>query len=104
MQIIKTIGYYKSINYNCDNIQNKNIENKIKNNKFKYSAFIFLLIIFSMLLILFGMFCQKKFFNKNRKIRANELEENFSYESNSKKNKNKSIINEEENEQKYHSI
>ena len=100
----KTIGYYKSINYNCDNIQNKNIENKIKNNKFKYSAFIFLLIIFSVLLILFGMFCQKKFFNKNRKIRANELEENFSYESNSKKNKNKSIINEEENEQKYHSI
>ena len=55
------------------------------------------------------MFFQKKCFNKNRKIRANELEENFSYESkfNNDKNisKNKTIIkDDDEKKEKYYNI
>ena len=50
------------------------------------------------------MFFQRKYCNKNRKIRANELEENFSYESKFNNDKNKNIIKDEENEQKYYSI
>ena len=102
---LKSIGYYKSTNvYN--NIENNN--NKV--NKMKYAFLIIIIFIFSFLLFLLGMFCQKKFLNKDRKIRANELEENFSYESNfnidkNKINKkNKSIIKEDDNEQKYYSI
>ena len=46
------------------------------------------------LLIYFGMIIQKKCFNKNRKIRANELDENFNYESkNDENNDNKLYIN-----------
>ena len=103
---LKTIGYYRYNNYYNDNLENKNENiNTEKKIKIKYSFLVILIIIFSFLLILFGMFCQRKYFNKNRKIRANELEENFSYESNNINNKNnKSIIKEEENEQKYHSI
>ena len=98
----KTIGYYKHNNYYNDNLENKNENKNEQRNKIKKTFLVILIVIFSFLLILFGMFCQRKYFNKNRKIRANELEENFSYESNN--NKNKKIIKEEENEQKYHSI
>ena len=38
-------------------------------------------VITAFLLIFFGMIIQKKCFNKNRKVRVNELEENFNYES-----------------------
>ena len=100
----KTIGYYKSINSYNGKDKNINENNKKDVKNLKYTIFIILLIIFSVLLILLGMFCQKIFFNKNRKIRANELEENFSYESDISKNKNKSIINEEGNEKHYYSI
>ena len=41
------------------------------------------------------MIIQKKYFSKNRKIRANELEENFSYESNFNNDK-KNDINKKE--------
>jgi hypothetical protein len=42
------------------------------------------------------MIIQRKYFSKNRKIRANELEENFSYEGKEKNDKdnNKLMINE----------
>ena len=104
----KTIGYYKSTDYfrGVDDVQRG--EKQINNDEnIKYAFLIILIFVFSFLLILFGMFCQKKFFNRNRKIRANELEDNFSYESNFNNNKdykNKKIINEEENNQKYYSI
>ena len=104
----KTIGYYKSTDYfrGVDDVQRG--EKQInKDENIKYAFLIILIFVFSFLLILFGMFCQKKFFNRNRKIRANELEDNFSYESNFNNNKdykNKKIINEEENNQKYYSI
>ena len=107
----KTIGFYKSFNYLYDNYNNKKDNKMIQENKneiIKYIFLVILLVIFSFLLIIFGMYFQRKCFNKNRKIRANELEENFSYESklnndkNNNINKDKSIINNEEN--KYHSI
>ena len=44
-----------------------------------------LIIIFSFLLVCLGMIIQKKYFSKNRKMRANELEENFSYEGKNNK-------------------
>ena len=83
----KTIGYYKKCDYNTyddtDYLRGINSSRTVK------TIVIFILvIIFSFILVCFGMVIQKKYFNKNRKIRANELEENFSYES----NKNKLII------------
>jgi len=83
----KTIGYYKKGEYNTyddtDYLRGINSSRTVK------TIVIFILvIIFSFILVCFGMVIQKKYFNKNRKLRANELEENFSYES----NKNKLII------------
>ena len=108
---IKTIGYYKAKNYfsNDDDNNRNNIINNEENKSGtgKYIIIIILIIIFSFLFIIIGMYFQRKFFGNNRKIRANELEENFSYESkfNDDKNidKNKRITNEDANE-KYHSI
>ena len=45
------------------------------------------------LLFFFGMIFQRKYCNKNKKIRANELEENFSYDA--KNNNDKKIIEDE---------
>ena len=107
----KTIGYYKSSYYFNDNYNEINDKkmNKIKISK--YIIIIILLFIFSFILILFGMIIQRKYFNKNRRIRANELEDNFTYES--YYNKKNNIINEEniiksneieKNDKKYYSI
>ena len=102
---LKTIGYYKSFNNYYEN--NDIISN---NNKFFYLV-ILLIFIFAFIFIYFGMIIQKKYFSKNRKIRANELEENFSYESNFNNDKDidkKEIIITEEKKQikepKYFSI
>ena len=103
---IKTIGYYKAKNYlsNDDDNRNNIFNNEEnKNGTVKYIFIIILIIIFSFLFIIIGMYFQRKFFCNNRKIRANELEENFSYESKFNDDKNKRIIKEENNE-KYHSI
>ena len=92
----KTIGYYKyNLNVYDDNNQ-KNLLDVHGPNTIKTIFIFILIIIFSFLLIFFGMVIQRKYFNKNRKIRANELEENFSYEIKNKKeiNDNKKIINE----------
>ena len=74
---LKTIGYYKPIKNNIK--ENLKVINNTKTSKI--IVIIILIIIFSFLLIFIGMIIQKKYFNKNRKIRANELEENFSYDS-----------------------
>ena len=50
------------------------------------------------------MYFQRKFFGNNRKIRANELEENFSYESYNNKDINTSNKIIKEDNEKYHSI
>ena len=60
--------------------------------------------------VILGMIIQKKYFNKNRKLRANELEENFSYESKNNSenslgiNDDKKIINEYNDKSKYFSL
>ena len=39
------------------------------------------------------MIIQKKCFNKNRKVRVNELEENFNYESKNEENNDDNKLN-----------
>ena len=103
----KTIGYYRPNVYdnNKENLLDVNHSNTIKT-----IFIIILIIIFSFLLIFFGMIIQRKYFNKNRKIRANELEENFSYEtknSNESKNEindNKKRIKEEYEKESYFNL
>ena len=98
----KTIGYYKKV----ENPFDDNLKENNGTKTLKTVFIIFLVIIFSFLLIFFGMIIQRKYFNKNRKIRANELEENFSYESknNDENNNDKKIINEENEKNVYFSI
>ena len=76
---LKTIGYYKYIE--VEEEENKNLREKNDSGTVNIVIKYILIIIFSSLLIFLGMIIQKKYCNKNRKIRANELEENFSYES-----------------------
>lgn len=69
----KEIGFYsKNIN---DNIMEENYEKKSKNVYFN----IFIKIIIGIFLIILGIIIGKKLFGLRRKIRANELEENFEY-------------------------
>ena len=101
---LKTIGYYRQpgqyyeeINDDINNGKsNGNLNEMNKQSKAKKIFIIILIIIFSFLLIFLGMIIQRKYFSKNRKIRANELEENFSYEGKEKNDKdnNKLMINE----------
>ena len=87
----KTIGIYKRIDNPYDNDDSDETDNK------KIMMIVFIVILSALtafLLIYFGMIIQKKCFNKNRKIRANELDENFNYESkNDENNENKLGIN-----------
>ena len=69
----KIIGYYKQP-------QESSRENKENLNESNKGLVMFLLIMFSILSIVFGMYIQRKCCSTNRKLRANELEENFSYE------------------------
>ena len=95
----KTIGYYKSMNNYIDNYDNNNkIPKKI--GILKSIVLGLLLMISSFLLILFGMIIQKKIFNKNKKINANELEESFTY----KPEKNNENLYEETKNAKYNNI
>ena len=102
---LKTIGYYRqpdqhyegnsnnNTNITSNNNEQGNLNEINKASKVKKAFIIILVIIFSFLLFFFGMIFQRKYCNKNRKIRANELEENFSYEANN--NNDKKIIEEE---------
>ena len=87
----KTIGIYKRIDNPYDNDDSDETDNK------KIMMIVFIVILSALtafLLIYFGMIIQKKCFNKNRKVRVNELEENFNYESKEdKNNENKLGIN-----------
>ena len=49
------------------------------------------------------MIIQRKFFNKNRKMRANELEENFSYEGKNN-NEDKKIIKDDKEISSYYNL
>ena len=107
-QDAKTIGYYKKVENPYDDVDSLKGLNRAKTLK---TVFIFILIIIlSFLLVILGMIVQRKFFNKNRKLRANELEENFSYESknnyenNLEINNDKKIIRDENDKNAYFSI
>ena len=86
----KTLGYYKSMNNYFDDESEDVNENK--DEILKYIVFGILLFIVSVLLIILGMFIQKKYFNKKKK-RANELKSSFDYE-----NKDDNMIQEENHE------
>ena len=80
----KTIGYYRQPQQDNDdnNSNNKDDLNEgKKTNIIKIMIIIILAVIFSVLFIVLGMVIQKKMCNKDRKIRANELDDNFNYES-----------------------
>ena len=101
----RTIGYYRAIQNYIDNDDDSLRE--INNSKTVKTVFIFILIIiFSFLLVCLGMIIQKNYFNKNRKIRANELEENFSYVSknNNDNNDDKKIIKEDNENNFYNNL
>ena len=71
----KTIGYYKQPQmFEVKETVDKN------NNSSNRGLLIILIILFTFIVLFLGLYIQRKFFNKGRKIRANELEENFSYE------------------------
>ena len=93
----KTIGFYKYPNDYYEQKNNDTNDNKENNNQnLKIIFIILLIIVFSFLLILFGMFFQRKCFDKDRKKRANELDDNYNYEVNKDYNNmdnNKNIIN-----------
>ena len=103
---LKTIGYYKQIDYNEGNNEDEYLKEMNKHKTVKTVFIFILIIIFSFLLIFFGMLIQRKYFNKNRKIRANELEENFSYESYNNKDINTSnkIIKEDNEKSSYFNL
>ena len=90
---LKTIGYYRQVYNNEGNSDDELLREVNKSKTVKTVVVVILIIIFSFLLIFIGMIIQRKYFNKNRKIRANELEENFSYESSNNKEVNKFEIN-----------
>ena len=83
----KMIGYYKNDGKIID--KNKNVEN---NNIFNSDFFkIFIIVILGIILFLLGMQMQK-LLQKQRKKKANELDDNYDYEpykdNNNKKDKN----------------
>ena len=105
---LKTIGYYRQVQHYEDD--NDNLKDLNKQKTVKTIIIFILIIIFSFLFVILGMIIQKKYFNKNRKLRANELEENFSYESKNNSenslgiNDDKKIINEYNDKSKYFSL
>ena len=106
----KTIGYYRPIIQLSEEDNNKNLMDLNGSRTVKTIIIFILVIIFSFVLVFFGMVIQRKFFSKYRKIRANELEDNFRYESRSddeKKleiNDDKKIIKEDNEKNIYFSI
>ena len=103
---LKTIGYYRQVYYNGGNSDDELLREENKSKTVKTVVVVILVIIFSFLLIFIGMIIQRKYFNKNRKIRANELEENFSYESSKNKEANgmDKMIKEDNEKTSYYSL
>ena len=86
----KTLGYYRQF---FENDEENNDESQSNSNKTQTIIIIALAVIFSILLIMFGMVIQKVCC-KERKKRANELKDNFEYESENADD-NKLVINED---------
>jgi hypothetical protein len=101
----KTIGYYKSMNYAYDNkINDKDNDNDNHNNNeiIKYIFIGILILISSILLVLIGMYIQKKFCNDKKKVKANELEddESFNYDDSKNKTNQEIFLSEKDNTKK----
>ena len=89
----KNIGYYKN--------DGKIIDNKVEDNKSNFFGSIYfkliIIVILVIIVLLFGMFIQKNL-QKTRKKKANELDDNYEYESykekinNEKDNNNGKIV------------
>ena len=79
----QSIGIYKYYEGDDRDDKDKRGDNPDNDNSniMKIVLIISLSVIFAVLLILTGMFIQKKICNKDRKKRANELKDNFVYES-----------------------
>ena len=79
----QSIGIYKYYEGDDKDDKDKRGDNPDNDNSniMKIVLIISLSVIFAVLLILTGMFIQKKICNKDRKKRANELKDNFVYES-----------------------
>ena len=91
----KYISFYKNKTFD-EAEKNGGINNKfaIGNKKFNF-IYILIFILFGGLILVFGIFLGQKYFNKNRRIYANELEDNnYVYETRSSKNnyKNKEYM------------
>ena len=100
---LKTIGYYRNKIKEIKDDNNLKEINRTKTSK--TMLIIFLVFILVILFTIFGMFIQRKFFNKNRKIRANELEENFSYEGKNNNNiDDKKIIKDDTENKAYFNL
>ena len=97
----KTIGFYnpllkENINSDIDN-KNKDNEGKDKNNNNISIIFIYLIIIMILIIcILIIIYILKKIFEK-KKVRANELVDNYEYIPNTKEGNNSEINNNSNN-------
>ena len=97
----KTIGYYKSMNKYIEKLDNKNdYKNQNRIEIINNIRLGILLIISSFLLIILGMFIQKYFCKLKKKLKANELEESFSYQD----KKNDETLYEEKKSVNYSNI
>jgi hypothetical protein len=101
----KTIGYYKSMNYAYDNKINNNDNDKHNDKHNEIIKYIFigiLILISSILLVLIGMYIQKKYCNDKKKAKANELEddESFNYDDNKNKTNQEIFLSEKDNTKK----
>ena len=91
----KYISFYK--NNSVDKAEkNEEINNNFANGNKKYNfIYIIIFILTGGLILVFGIFLGQKYFNKKRRIYANELEDNnYVYETRSDKNnyKNKEYM------------
>ena len=94
-----TINFVNIYNINKSDFDKKNQQNEYKKSFWKYLKIIliiFLIIIGNIIGIIIGVF----FWNKKRKKRANELDDDFEY----KMGKNEKLQNEEKEQNKVNSL
>ena len=90
----KTISYINIYNStNITKLKESNIENNIENNKKWFETLLSFCKYISIFVgIIIGILIGKKIWDKNRKKRANELIDDYQYESSENDNKNNKLI------------
>ena len=90
----KTISYINIYNStNIAKLKESNIENNIENNKKWFETLLSIFKYISIFVgIIIGILIGKKIWDKNRKKRANELNDDYQYESSENDNKNNKLI------------